>query len=59
MALCAIGKRNLPLHAATTATTRRLIANADASARWVGTYELRELCSRSVISRLFARYPRK
>lgn len=55
MALRAIGKRNLALHAAAVAVAQRLADSTDAAARWVGKDALRELSSPSVTRRLAAR----
>jgi 3-methyladenine DNA glycosylase AlkD len=52
MALRAIGKRNLALHAAALATAERLANSTDAAARWVGKDAMRELRGPSVIARL-------
>jgi 3-methyladenine DNA glycosylase AlkD len=54
-ALRLIGRRNLPLNAAAVATSRRLAAAAEPSARWVGKDALRELMSATVQRKLAAR----
>ena len=48
-----------PLHAAAVKASERLLASPNVTAQWVGRDALRELCSRSVTSRLAARYPRE
>ncbi len=55
MALRAIGKRNLALHAAAVAVAQRLADSAQPAARWVGKDALRELTSSAVTKRLAAR----
>ncbi len=52
MAFRSIGKRNLALNAAATATARRLVVAKDKSARWVGSHALLELASTAVATRL-------
>lgn len=54
MALRAVGKRNVALHAAAVAVSERLAKSGDATARWVGKDALRELKSASVSRRLKA-----
>ena len=55
MALRATGKRNAALHKATVATSQRLAASDDETARWVGKDALRELNSASVLRRISAK----
>jgi 3-methyladenine DNA glycosylase AlkD len=52
MALRAIGKRNVALHAAAIATAKRLAESSGATARWNGKDALRELNSASVLRRI-------
>jgi len=55
MALRAVGKRNPVLNAAAVATSRRLAASDQPSARWIGKDALRELTGPSVARRLAAK----
>lgn len=55
MALRAIGKRNVALHAAAIKTAQRLAASPEPAARWNGKDALRELNSESVAKRLAAK----
>lgn len=55
MALRAVGKRSLALHAAAVAVAQRLADSQDSTARWVGKDALRELNSPSVARRLARR----
>jgi 3-methyladenine DNA glycosylase AlkD len=55
MALRATGKRTAALHEAAVATSRRLAASNDPTARWVGKDALGELTSASVLRRVAAR----
>jgi 3-methyladenine DNA glycosylase AlkD len=52
MALRAVGKRNLALHAAALATADRLAQSNDATARWNGKDALRELKSPTATKRI-------
>lgn len=55
MALRAIGKRNLALNKAATASAHRLATSLDATPRWIGKDALRELTSPVLIKRLSAK----
>jgi 3-methyladenine DNA glycosylase AlkD len=55
MALRATGKRNAALHETAMATSQRLAASNDPTARWVGKDAMRELNSASVLRRVAAR----
>ncbi|MCW1921203.1 DNA alkylation repair protein [Luteolibacter arcticus] len=52
MALRAIGKRNLPLHTAATATAKRLGASEKPASRWIGKDALKEPESPKVVWKL-------
>ncbi|MGH8052019.1 MAG: DNA alkylation repair protein [Arenimonas sp.] len=52
MALRAVGKRNIALNKAATASARRLAEFVDATPRWIGKDALRELTSPVLIKRL-------
>ena len=51
-ALRGIGRRNVRLHSAAVAVSRRLAASTEPAARWVGKDALRELSSPAVLRRL-------
>jgi 3-methyladenine DNA glycosylase AlkD len=57
MALRAIGKRNVALHAAALSVARRLADSSDPTARWVGRDAAKELTAPSVIRRLGGKPP--
>ena len=56
MTLCAIGKRNPTLNAATVTVAQSLSGSPQATPRWVGKDAIRELTSPAVTKRLAARH---